>query len=92
MLNEITLEYAGGLLQGETSFIKTTTDTQYYQKLIGDFVLATAVRFGITTGLRSNRRAELISFERFWAGGSTTVRGYAERSLGPEVITGYPPR
>ena len=88
MLNEITLEYAGGLLQGETSFIKTTTDTQYYQKLIGDFVLATAVRFGITTGLRSNRRAELISFERFWAGGSTTVRGYAERSLGPEVTAG----
>ena len=88
MLNEVTLEYAGGLLQGETSFIKTTTDTQYYQTLIGDFVLATAVRFGVTTGLRSNRRAELISFERFWAGGSTTVRGYAERSLGPEHIAG----
>lgn len=88
MLNEITLEYAGGLLQGETSFIKTTTDTQYYQKLIGDFVLATALRFGITTELRSNRRAELISFERFWAGGGTTVRGYAERSLGPQDSTG----
>ena len=88
VLNEMTLEYAGGFLQGGTSFIKATTDTRYYQKLIGDFVLATAVRFGITTGLRSNRRAELISFERFWAGGSTTVRGYAERSLGPEDITG----
>ncbi|MCY3742042.1 MAG: BamA/TamA family outer membrane protein [Candidatus Poribacteria bacterium] len=88
MFNEMTLEYAGGLLQGETSFIKTTTDTRYYQKLIGSFVLATAVRCGVTTGLRSNRRAELISFERFWAGGSTTVRGYAERSLGPEGITG----
>lgn len=88
MFNEMTLEYAGGLLQGETSFIKTTTDTRYYQKLIGDFVLATAVRCGVTTGLRSNRSAELISFERFWAGGSTTVRGYAERSLGPEDIIG----
>lgn len=88
MFNEMTLEYAGGLLQGETSFIKTTTDTRYYQKLIGDFVLATAVRCGVTTGLRSNRRAELISFERFSAGGSTTVRGYAERSLGPKGITG----
>lgn len=88
MFNEMTLEYAGGLLQGETSFIKTTTDTRYYQKLIGSLVLATAVRCGITTGLRSNRSAELISFERFWAGGSTTVRGYAERSLGPEDIAG----
>ena len=88
MLNALTLEYAGGFLQGGTSFIKTTTDTRYYQKLIGGLVLATAVRFGITTGLRSNRRAELISFERFWAGGGTTVRGYAERSLGPEDSTG----
>ena len=87
MFNEITLEYAGGpVLQGGTSFIKTTTDTRYYQSLIGDLVLASAVRCGITTGLRSNRSAELISFERFWAGGSTTVRGYTERSLGPEDI------
>ena len=88
MLNAVTLEYAGGFLQGGTSFIKTTTDSEYYQKLIGDFVLATAVRLGITTGLHSNRSAELISFERFWAGGGTTVRGYAERSLGPEDSTG----
>ena len=88
MLNALTLEYAGGFLQGETSFIKTTTDTRHYRKLTGGLVLATAVRFGITTGLRSNRRAELISFERFWAGGGTTVRGYAERSLGPEDSTG----
>ena len=88
MLNALTLEYAGGFLQGETSFIKTTTDTRHYHKLTGGLVLATAVRLGITTGLRSNRRAELISFERFWAGGGTTVRGYAERSLGPEDSTG----
>ena len=92
MLNEITLEYAGGFLQGGTSFIKTTTDTRYYQKLIGSLVLATAVRCGITTGLRSNRNAELISFERFWAGGSTTVRGYAERSLGSRAYHRYPSR
>ena len=88
MLNEITLEYAGGFLQGETSFIKTTTDTRYYQRLVRDLVLATVLRLGVTTGLRSNRRAELISFERFWAGGGTTVRGYAERSLGSEDSTG----
>ena len=84
----LTLEYAGGFLQGATGFVKTTTDTRYYQKLVGGLVLATALRVGVTTGLRSNRRAELISFERFWAGGSTTVRGYAERSLGPEDRTG----
>ena len=69
MLNDLTLEYAGGFLQGETSFIKATTDTRYYQQLVGRFVLATALRLGVTNGLHSNRSAELISFERFWAGG-----------------------
>ncbi len=97
MLNALTLEYAGGFLQGETSFIKMTADTRYYRKLVGllpvtggdtGLVLATALRLGVTTGLHSNRRAELISFERFWAGGGTTIRGYAERSLGPEDRTG----
>ena len=97
MLNALAIEYAGGFLQGETSFIKMTTDTRYYRKLVGLFpvtggdtglVWATALRLGVTTGLHSNRRAELISFERFWAGGGTTVRGYAERSLGPEDRTG----
>ena len=97
MLNALTVEYAGGFLQGETSFVKTTTDTRYYQKIDVPFlgtgldpglVLATAVRLGVTTGLHSSRRAELISFERFWAGGSTTVRGYGERSLGPKDSTG----
>ena len=92
MFNALTLEYAGGFLQGETGFIKTTTDTRHYQKLIGGLVLATALRLGVTTGLRSNRRAELISFERFWAGGGTTVRGYAERSLGPMESHRDPPR
>ena len=86
--NALTLEYAGGFLQGATGFVKTIIDTRYYQKLVGGLVLATALRAGVTTGLRSNRRAELISFERFWAGGSTTVRGYGERSLGPEDRAG----
>ncbi len=97
MLNAFTVEYAGSFLQGETSFIKMTTDTRYYRNLVGflpvtggdtGLVLATALRLGVTTGLNSNRHAELISFERFWAGGGTTVRGYAERSLGPEDRTG----
>ncbi len=84
ILNEVTLEYAGNLLGGQTNFIKTVTDTRYYRKLHNKGpVLATALRFGITTGIGSSRHAELISFERFWAGGSTTVRGYAERGLGP---------
>lgn len=90
MLNEVTLEYAGGYLGGESSFIKTIAGTRYHRQLSErGFVLATALRLGITTGLlQTNRDTELISFERFWAGGSTTVRGYEDRGLGPKDITG----
>ena len=89
MINELTVEYAGRFLGGESSFIKTVTDTRYYRQLTNfGLVLATALRLGITTGLQTESGAELISFERFWAGGSTTVRGYEDRGLGPEDSTG----
>lgn len=92
-LNEVTIEYAGRFLGGESSFIKTVTDTRYYRQLTGfGLVLATALRLGITTGLQTDilhdGGTELISFERFWAGGSTTVRGYEDRGLGPADSTG----
>ena len=91
MLNEVTVEYAGGYLGGKSSFIKIITDTRYHRKLSARGpVLATAIRLGYTPGLqaKAGSDAELISFERFWIGGSTTVRGYEERGLGPEDITG----
>ncbi len=91
MFNEVTVEYAGGFLGGKSSFIKIITDTRYHKKLSSRGpVLATALRLGYTPGLqaKADSDAELISFERFWAGGSTTVRGYEERGLGPEDITG----
>jgi outer membrane protein insertion porin family len=82
-LNDIAVEYAGGFLEGETSFFKFTTDHRYYWQLRRDLVLVNAIRLGFEEGLRGNREQEIISFERFRAGGSTTVRGYRERSLGP---------
>ena len=82
--NEVAVEYAGGFLRGKTSFFKFTTDHRYYRPFWRNSVLAGAFRFGYEKGLRGNRDREIISFERFYAGGSTSVRGYPERGLGPE--------
>ena len=82
--NEVAIEYAGGFLRGQTSFLKFTTDHRYYWQFWGNAVLASAIRLGYEKGLRGNREREIISFERFYAGGSNTVRGYPERGLGPE--------
>ena len=57
---------------------------QWLRQFWADAVLAGAIRLGYEKGLRGNRDREIISFERFYAGGSTTVRGYPERGLGPE--------
>ena len=82
--NEAAIEYAGGFLKGQTSFFKFTTDHRYYWQFWGDAVVASAIRLGYEKGLRGNREREIVSFERFYAGGSNTVRGYPERGLGPE--------
>jgi len=82
-LHNVVFEYAGGLLSGETSFAKLTTTNKYFRSIEDNTVLALALRTGYEKGLRSYRKKEIISFERFSAGGSTTVRGYADKSLGP---------
>ena len=80
--NEVAVEYAGEFLGGETRFLKFTTDNRYY-KQIRKVVFAKALRLGWLRPNRAQDTVDLLSFERFWAGGSTTVRGYDERSLGP---------
>jgi hypothetical protein len=45
-------------------------------------VYATGVRIGVGTGLGGQ---EIPLSERFFAGGSTTIRGFAQNSVGPET-------
>jgi outer membrane protein insertion porin family len=80
--NEVAVEYAGEFLGGETRFLKFTTDNRFYMQ-IRNVVFASALRLGWLQPNRAREVVDLLSFERFWAGGSTTVRGYDERSLGP---------
>ena len=80
--NEVAVEYAGEFLGGETRFLKFTTDNRFY-KQFRRVVVASALRLGWLQPNRAREIVDLLSFERFWAGGSTTVRGYDERSLGP---------
>jgi len=51
----------------------------YWYLPIGPLVLASAGRIGLATGLGS----ELLPFQRFFAGGGNTVRGYIQDGLGP---------
>jgi len=76
---------AGGVLGGESEFLKTFSDMRVYRPL-GGAVWATQVRLGYSSRLGSEK--EVSSTERFRLGGSTTVRGYPERSFGEKDAYG----
>jgi outer membrane protein insertion porin family len=77
--HEVGTEVAGGPLGGGTELLKATLDTRYYVRFLG---ASWAMRTELGYGSSSARASAISSTERFRLGGSTTVRGYAERSLG----------
>ena len=86
------VEGAGGPLRGDNDLYKLTGDVRFYQKLgivpprleqvSGDFAVAVRVMAGI---VRPYGRSESIPYyESFTLGGGNSIRGYADRSIGPD--------
>ena len=76
------IEYSGGLLLGDTNFTKYVLDASTYYNLTGDLVLAVRGSTGYTTGFGST--PDVPFYEKFFVGGTDSVRGYAERVLSPQ--------
>ena len=92
---QVAVEGAGGPLGGNNSLYKLTGDVRLYQKLgivparleqvSGDFVVAARAMAGI---VRPYGRSELVPYyEAFTLGGRSSVRGYPDRSIGPDSST-----
>lgn len=82
------LEVAGGPLGGDNSFVKVSASWQGYRSFPLGGVLAMRASAGIVRPYAGSRArgADGVPYqERFFAGGATTVRGYLERSLGPQI-------
>jgi outer membrane protein insertion porin family len=83
------IELAG--LGGDTRFIKTDLSGRWHYPLLkdpnwgGNYVLALGGQLGYGLGLaaRNNGQKDLPLFERYFLGGINSVRGFADRSLGP---------
>jgi len=84
----VTAKLAGGLMGGDFSFFKWSTAWHnYHQTPIGG-ILALRVMLGGTRpyGSSLDKGADGVPYDdRFFAGGSSTVRGYRHNSLGPQV-------
>ncbi|GAB4342477.1 MAG: outer membrane protein assembly factor BamA [Candidatus Abyssubacteria bacterium] len=75
------LEFAGGPLAAETDFIKLVGETRWYRPIGEKFVLMTRLEAGVVEEYGDSDLVPL--FDRFFAGGSNSVRGYDYREVGP---------
>src|SRR5687768_3548875 len=86
-------------LGGDTRFIKSDVSGRWHYPLLkdakwgGNWVLALGGQLGYGVGLaeRDNGTKDLPLFERYFLGGINSVRGFAERSLGPRAPSNCKP-
>jgi outer membrane protein insertion porin family len=78
-------------LGGDSRFIKTDMSARWHYPLLKDpkwggnwvFALGGQVGYGVGFSGNGNIESDLPLFERYFLGGINSVRGFAERSLGP---------
>ncbi len=88
ILAGLSFKIASALFFSETDFAKLIFYGNKYIRLSERIVLALSLRGGLSQGFGST--TELPIVERFFLGGRTTVRGYAQDTLGPKGADGNP--
>jgi outer membrane protein insertion porin family len=77
----LTLEQAGTIWGGPYRFFKISGEAKKYYEIGWDTILASRLKLGLGDAIGDKDRYPL--FERFYAGGEKSVRGYGRRRLGP---------
>jgi len=75
------MQTAGGPLGGDRDFWKFFGRASHYFPVFSSSVIETRLRVGIADTYQDTQKIPI--FERFFAGGSSTIRGYRERKVGP---------
>ena len=84
-------ELVGGLMGGDNHFFKIIVDWNRYLRLgrPGKLnVMATRIKLGYVEKLKAEEYVP--TFDRFYMGGASTIRGYPENNLGPKDSKGKP--
>ena len=74
-------EFAGGPLYGQTNIYKFQADAQKYILLPYDMILTIAGATGVADYFGDS--TEVPIFDRFFLGGSRSIRGFGNRDIGP---------
>ncbi len=75
------IDVAGGFLGGDKDFYRTQLMSSYYIPLKFKSVLEFRGRAGFVDAYGDSEKVPI--FERFFAGGARSIRGYDERTVGP---------
>lgn len=75
------VEYAGGVLGGDKDFTKYIGGLTGYHTQFDKLLLELRLRAGIVDAFGNSDDVSI--YERFYAGGTYTIRGYDERKVGP---------
>ena len=78
---DFSAEFAGGPLLGQTNIYKFQADAQHYILLPYDLILTIAGATGVADFYDTSTEVPL--FDRFFIGGSRSVRGFRNRDIGP---------
>jgi outer membrane protein insertion porin family len=83
--HQLSIEFAGGPLGFDNNFIKVVQDSSVFVPLPAGFVIGEHVRLGAAQGYWFAGRGyrDVPIYEKFYAGGTDTIRGYNERTVGP---------
>jgi len=76
-----TLQLFGGPFCGDKDFVKYLGRISLYTPAINKSVIELRLRGGIASEFSDTNKIPI--YERFFAGGASTVRGYRERKVGP---------
>ena len=75
------LDFAGSWLGGDKDFIRYQTSNSFFIPFKWKSVLEFRLRAGVVDAISNSDRVPI--FERFFAGGASSIRGYDERDVGP---------
>ena len=79
-------QLAGGILQGDNDFYRFVLDNNTYFPIYRDLAFRFKTEFGYAEPYGGSDTIPI--YERFFAGGADTIRGYEERSVGPQDENG----
>ena len=81
-------EVAGGPLGQDKDFYKVSGTFDYYKTILSKLLCEIKV---VAVGADTFSDTDVLPiYERFYAGGTNTIRGFKERAVGPKDISGEP--